>query len=75
MNPAIRLRIVISSAAVVAALSPFTFSLASGVTTRTAACSDGTCCTEEASICFINGIRTDNAYFKAGGGSCKPGET
>jgi len=75
MNSGLRLRILLSSAAVVAALSPFTISLTDGVTTRTAACSDGTCCTEEASICFINGVRTDNAYFKAGGGSCKPGES
>lgn len=65
-----RIRATLSLVAVVGAVSPFTVLPAGGIATKKAACADGTCCTEEASICFINGIRTDNAYFK-GVGSCK----
>lgn len=65
-----RIRVALAAIAVVGAVSPFTVSPAGEIATKKAACADGTCCTEEASVCFINGIRTDNAYFK-GVGSCK----
>lgn len=52
------------------AFTPLSFSAERGVSTEVAACSDGTCCFEESSLCIINGIRTYNAYDKGSAGPC-----
>jgi len=63
-----KLRLILLGAGIARAVSPVTIS-PSGAIVPAEACADGTCCAEEKSICFINGIRTDNAYYK-GTGSC-----
>lgn len=64
-----RIRLILLATSTVAALSPVTIS-PSGHVVPSQACADGTCCPEPKSICFINGVRTDNAYYK-GSGSCQ----
>ena len=63
-----KLRIVILASAALGAMSPVTIS-SSGRIEEARACADGTCCSEDRSLCFINGIRTNDAYYK-GTGSC-----
>ena len=70
MNATRRLRLALVGGSIMAALSPVTVS-SSGRLVPLRACADGTCCTEDKSICIINSIRTDNAYYK-GPGSCAP---
>jgi hypothetical protein len=65
-----KLRLALLGGSILAALSPVTVST-SGRLIPLRACADGTCCAEDKSICIINGIRTDNAYYK-GPGSCAP---
>lgn len=63
-----KIRILLGACAVLLAASPLTISPA-GRIVPAQACADGTCCPEDKSICFINNIRTSNAYYK-GSGSC-----
>lgn len=53
----------------VAAFAPLEYS-AGEVRVSTASCTDGTCCPEPKSDCFINGIRTEESYRKQTEGSC-----
>jgi hypothetical protein len=69
-----RLRILLVLAAAPAAMSPITFSPDRGFIPA-AACADGTCCAEEKSICFINGVRVADAYMNGSGGSCAVDQT
>lgn len=69
-----RLRVFLVLAAAPAALSPITFSPDRGFVPA-AACADGTCCHEEKSLCFINGVRVADAYLNGGGGSCPVAQT
>lgn len=64
-----RLRLVLLGASVLGAISPVTLSK-SGAIVPARVCADGTCCREDKSLCFINGIRTENAYYK-GTGPCQ----
>jgi hypothetical protein len=54
--------------ATLAAISPLTLD-SSGRISASEACADGTCCWEDKSMCFINDIRTDDAFYR-GSGSC-----
>lgn len=63
-----KLRLVLLSGSILGAISPITVS-PSGRLIPSQACADGTCCEEDKSVCFINGIRTENAYYK-GKGPC-----
>lgn len=63
-----KLRLVLLGSSIVAAISPITVS-SSGAFVPAQACADGTCCSEDKSICMINDIRTDNAFYKTTG-SC-----
>jgi hypothetical protein len=69
-----RLRGLLVLAAAPAAMSPITLSLDRGLVPA-AACADGTCCHEEKSICFINGVRVADAYLNGSGGSCQVTQT
>ncbi|HEX6036800.1 MAG TPA: hypothetical protein VFZ20_02145 [Longimicrobium sp.] len=69
-----RLRILLVLAAVPAAVSPVTFSPERGLVPATA-CADGTCCYEEKSLCFINGVRVADAYMNGSAGSCAVQQT
>lgn len=69
-----RLRGILVLAAAPAAMSPITFSPSRGFVPA-AACADGTCCHEERSICFINGVRVADAYLNGSGGSCQVVQT
>lgn len=68
MTRARKLRLVLLGGSMLGAVSPITVS-SSGSIVPAQACADGTCCAEPRSICFINGIRTNDAYYK-GTGSC-----
>lgn len=57
------------TAVLLCSLAPMEWS-GSGSLKAAQACADGTCCTEEGSICIINNVETKNAYYK-GTGSCK----
>lgn len=63
-----KLRLVLLGSSIVAAISPVTVS-SSGALVPAKACADGSCCPEDKSICIINDIRTDNAFYKTTG-SC-----
>jgi hypothetical protein len=63
-----KLRLALLGGSILGAISPITVS-SSGAIVPAQACADGTCCAEDKSLCFINGIRTNNAYYK-GSGSC-----
>jgi hypothetical protein len=69
-----RLRVLLVLAAAPAAMSPITFSPGRGFM-PVEACADGTCCAEERSICFINGVRVVDAYVNGSGGSCAVNQT
>ena len=69
-----RLRVLLVLAAAPAAMSPITFSPGHGLVPA-AACADGTCCHEEKSLCFINGVRVTDAYLNGSGGSCAVQQT
>jgi hypothetical protein len=64
-----RLRVLWVAAASITAMSPVSFSPDRGVVPLEA-CADGTCCDEDRSLCFINGIKVENAYKNGSGGSC-----
>jgi hypothetical protein len=68
MNHHRTIRLFLLACAAVVAASPVTVS-SSGRIEEAKACADGTCCSEPGSLCFINGIRTEDAYYK-GTGSC-----
>lgn len=53
----------------VAGMSPISISTSAGLVVAEA-CADGTCCPEEGSDCFINGILTENAYKASRPGPC-----
>lgn len=63
-----KLRLVLLGGSILGAISPITVS-SSGRVLPSQACADGTCCAEDKSLCFINGIRTENAYNN-GTGPC-----
>ncbi len=67
--PRSRLRLVLPVATALAAAAPVSFSPARGFVPNEA-CADGTCCQEDKSLCFINGVRVENAFMLNGGGSC-----
>ena len=69
-----KLRLALLGGSVLAAMSPVTVS-SSGRLVPAQACADGTCCAEDKSICIINGIRTDNAYYRGPGPCTPPQET
>jgi hypothetical protein len=54
-------RLITVTGAVLLAISPVTIS-SDGRIVPAQACADGTCCPEAKSICFINGIRTNDAF-------------
>ena len=64
-----RLRLALPVAAALATAAPVSFSPARGFVPNEA-CADGTCCQEDKSLCFINGVRVENAFMLNGGGSC-----
>jgi hypothetical protein len=68
MSRSRKIRLALVAGAALVAASPVTIS-SSGKIQSLQACADGTCCTEERSICFINDIRANDAYYK-GTGSC-----
>jgi hypothetical protein len=63
-----KFRLLILGGSILAAISPITVS-PSGHVVPAQACADGTCCPEDKSLCFINGIQTDDAYYN-GTGPC-----
>jgi len=63
-----KFRLVLLGGAALVSLSPVTIST-SGRISVMQACADGTCCAEDKSVCFINDIRANDAYYK-GTGSC-----
>lgn len=63
-----KLRLVLLGGSILGAISPVTVS-PSGAIVPARACADGSCCPEDKSICIINDIRTDNAFYKSTG-SC-----
>ena len=56
-----------------AALSPAKIDTRNGITIRSACAQvqGGTCCPEERSVCFVNGVRVNDAYY-LGTGKCAP---
>lgn len=64
-----RLRLALPVAAALAAAAPVSFSPVRGFVPNEA-CANGTCCDEDKSLCFINGVRVENAFMLNGGGSC-----
>lgn len=68
MSISAKLKLLLLTTAAVAAAAPLTLS-SGGRIVANHACADGTCCSEEKSLCFINGIRTQDAFYK-GTGSC-----
>lgn len=62
-------RILLPAAVALAAMAPVTYHPGRGIVPAEA-CADGTCCAEEKSLCFINGVKTENAYKKDGAGPC-----
>lgn len=68
MSRARAFRLLVVGGGILGALSPVTMS-SSGRIVPARACADGTCCAEDKSVCIINNIRTDDAYYK-GTGSC-----
>lgn len=63
-----KLRLILLGGSILGAIAPITVSSSDGIVPAQA-CADGTCCAEDKSICIINDIRTDNAYYK-GTGPC-----
>jgi hypothetical protein len=63
-----KLRLVLICGSILGAISPITVSSSNGIVPAQA-CADGTCCPEDKSICIINDIRTENAFYK-GTGPC-----
>ena len=64
MTKSTKLKLVVAT--LVAALSPLTLSPTTGNIVVAEACADGTCCPEDRSICFINDMRTNDAYRSTG---------
>jgi hypothetical protein len=63
----------ILSCAAIAAASPFSLARSGGVTVRSACAQQqgGSCCPEERSVCFVNGVRVNDAFYLESG-KCTP---